>query len=126
MTRIQKDESREERITYEIIVDAYDEHEVAMGWYYYLNDNINYPFAAKWIRKVKKTGKIQEKEVKVLGMASEDECLRDMYVEVVDVGESEDNVHTVRLSDIEAIDPDEKNQQALGDWQYWIEQGYQF
>ncbi|CAD5931338.1 hypothetical protein PCC9214_01305 [Planktothrix tepida] len=126
MVSIEKDESREERITYEIIVDAYDEQEVAMGWYYYLNDNINFPFAGKWSRKVRKTGKIQEKEVKVLGMASEDECLSDMYVEVVDVGNNEDNVHTVRLSDIEAIDPDEKNQQALGDWQYWIEQGYHF
>ncbi|MBD2480546.1 MULTISPECIES: calcium-binding protein [Planktothrix] len=65
MASIEKDERREERITYAIIVDAYDEQEVAMGWYYYLNDNINFPLAAKSIRKVKKMEKIQEKEVNV-------------------------------------------------------------
>ena len=28
-----KDEIREERITVEVVVDAYDSQEVAMGWY---------------------------------------------------------------------------------------------
>jgi hypothetical protein len=31
-----KDEEREERITNEIIVDAYGPEELAMGWYYHL------------------------------------------------------------------------------------------
>jgi hypothetical protein len=30
-----RDEAREERISMEIVVDAYNEVERAMGWYYY-------------------------------------------------------------------------------------------
>jgi endonuclease I len=36
MTKIERDENREERIDMEVVVDAYDEEERAMGWYYYL------------------------------------------------------------------------------------------
>ena len=39
-------EEREERITMEIIVDAYGPEEQAMGWYYYLNDTVEFPFPA--------------------------------------------------------------------------------
>ena len=34
----------ENRIEMEIVVDAYDELERAMGWYYYLQDNLTMPF----------------------------------------------------------------------------------
>lgn len=37
----------ENRIEMEIVVDAYDESERAMGWYYYLQDNLNVPFKAE-------------------------------------------------------------------------------
>ncbi len=36
MTKLRQDKEREERITMEIIVDAYGPEEQAMGWYYYL------------------------------------------------------------------------------------------
>ena len=38
MAYVKKDGVREERINMEIVVDAYDEEERAMGWYYYLAD----------------------------------------------------------------------------------------
>ena len=41
---IQIDKTREHRIKMEIIVDCYDEAEQAMGWYYYLDDKLNFPF----------------------------------------------------------------------------------
>ena len=125
MANVELDKSREYRIDYEIIVDAYNDDEVAMGWYYYLNDNLNFPFLAKWKKKNRKTGKLEEIEIKVLGMESEDDCLEDMYVEVSFVGEDDDILDTVSLSDIEAIEPDEKTKQALEDWHYWIGRGNQ-
>ncbi len=39
-------EEREDRITMEIIVDAYGPEEQAMGWYFYLEDTIEFPFSA--------------------------------------------------------------------------------
>jgi Calcium binding len=33
MAKLERDEEREERITMDIVVDAYDAEEQAMGWY---------------------------------------------------------------------------------------------
>jgi hypothetical protein len=41
MSSVEYDESREKRIEMEIIVDAYNEEEQAMGWYYYLDGKLN-------------------------------------------------------------------------------------
>ena len=51
MTRLEKDETREERIHMEIVVDAYGPEEQAMGWYVYLDDNLQFPFLARCIVK---------------------------------------------------------------------------
>ncbi len=52
---IKKDETREERITTEVAVDAYDSGERARDWYYYLDDNITFPFTASCIAVNKRT-----------------------------------------------------------------------
>ena len=49
MAKSKRDPVREERIPEEIIVDAYGPEEQAMGWYYYLEDKIRFPFQAKCI-----------------------------------------------------------------------------
>src|SRR5215217_7954550 len=41
---IETDEVRERRITMEAVVDAYNEQERAVGWYYYLEGKLNFPF----------------------------------------------------------------------------------
>jgi Calcium binding len=41
-----RDEAREERITVEIIVDAYGPDEQAMGWYSYLDNQLQVPRCA--------------------------------------------------------------------------------
>jgi hypothetical protein len=76
-------------------------------------------------RKLKKTAVIAEKEVEVLSMASEEDCESNMYVEVAYIGESDDTF-TAKLSDIEAINPDPATEEALADWQYWIDMNYGF
>ena len=40
---IETDEVRERRITMEAVVDAYNEEERAIGWYYYLERNSTSP-----------------------------------------------------------------------------------
>ena len=42
-----RNEEREERIAMEIIVDAYDAEERAMGWYYYLEEWVSVGFTAR-------------------------------------------------------------------------------
>jgi hypothetical protein len=126
MASVERDETREHRIETEIIVDAEDKEDRAMGWYYYLDDMIEFPFMGKWKKKSRKTSTIEEKPVEVLGMAPEDDCLRDMYVDVAYIGAKEDDIHTAKLSDIEPIDVDEETQEAIADWLYWLGRGYKF
>jgi Calcium binding len=51
MASFAKDPVREERIIMEIIVDAYEPEEQVMGWYYYLQDTMNFPFTATCVAK---------------------------------------------------------------------------
>jgi Calcium binding len=47
MKRPSRVEEREQRITMEIVVDAYTPEEQAMGWYYSLEDRLHFPFVAR-------------------------------------------------------------------------------
>ena len=49
MPKRKKDLVREERIHNEAIVDAYGPEEQAVGWYYYLENRIQFPFTAQCI-----------------------------------------------------------------------------
>lgn len=47
MTQAPEQPDREHRIDFEIVVDAYDETERAMGWYCYLENTLQVPFTAQ-------------------------------------------------------------------------------
>lgn len=47
MKKPAKDRIREERIRNEVIVDAYGPQEQVMGWYYYLDGKMRFPFQAR-------------------------------------------------------------------------------
>jgi hypothetical protein len=122
MEQVEKDKEREHRIKYEAIVDCYDEGEMAMGWYYYLDDKITFPFKAKCDVK-KRTSPLKVGEiVNVIGMSPEDECEKGMFVEI----EWDDDALAVPLEQIKPIDVDDDTKEAIEDWHYWIARGYQF
>jgi hypothetical protein len=122
MSQIKKNKERERRIDMEIIVDAYDEVERAMGWYYYLQDGLKFPFKARCIQK-RPTSPLKIGDiVEVIGMGKENDCIYDMLVNI----QWHDDVLSVPLSQLEGIKPNKKNKQIMGDWQYWIKRGYQF
>ena len=47
MPKSRKDLVREERIRNEAIVDAHGPEEHSLGWYYYLENKIKFPFMAR-------------------------------------------------------------------------------
>ncbi|MEA5580957.1 calcium-binding protein [Nodularia harveyana UHCC-0300] len=126
MPNVERDENREHRIKTEIIADAEDKEDRAMGWYYYLDDNLNVPFMANLRQKSRKTSAVEEKKVEVLGMAPDDECLKDMYVEVVYPHGQDEDVFTAKLSDLVAINTDKETEDAIADWHYWLARDYKF
>ena len=122
MAKVKEDKEREKRIEMEIVVDAYNEVERAMGWYYYLEDGLNFPFNACCIEK-KATSPLKIGDVvEVIGMGKEDDCMHDMVVNI----KWNKNVLSVPLSQLEGIKLSKKNKQIMEDWQYWIQRGYQF
>ncbi|MBI2859008.1 MAG: calcium-binding protein [Chloroflexi bacterium] len=109
-----EDKVREERIANEAIVDAYGPEEQAMGWYYYLEDNISFPFTGKCIN-VRHTSPLKVgQEINVVKMAPEDDCMHEMFVEVRWSGTK----LAVPLSQIEPIAVDNDTREAIKDWHY--------
>jgi hypothetical protein len=122
MVKSKKDPIRENRISDEVIVDAYGPEEQAMGWYYYLENKIRFPFRAK-CTAAKATSPLRKGEtVEIRRLASEDVCSTDMFVLVRREGRN----LAIPLSQITAIDADEETTEAISDWHYWLAQGYTF
>ena len=115
------DQDRENRIASEATVDAYEDEEIAMGWYYYLQERLNFPFKAQW-----GSHKSSDRIVTVLEMSSEDDCLNEMYVEVLYQEGRLEDVFSARLSEIYPKDIDRLTKEAIADWHYWVNRGYQF
>jgi hypothetical protein len=119
MKRPKRDPAREDRIYNEAIVDARPE-EQAMSWYYYLEGKINFPFRARCVAPSAVSPLRKGETAEVLRMAVEDLCEHDMLVQIRWQGRK----ISIPLSQLKAVDPDSSTDQAIGDWHYWLAQGY--
>jgi len=115
-------EEREERISMEIIVDAYGPEEQAMGWYYYFKDTIEFPFSAVCCKKRSTSPLKIDEEVDVVNMADEGECEKEMFVNVR-WGGSQVSVPLSQLTPTNSAP--EETREAIQDWHYWVRRGYQ-
>jgi len=122
MDRVQKNETREHRISMEAIVDTYGPEEQAIGWYYYLEDKIQFPFQAHCIQTRRISPLKKGEQVKVISMTPEDDCVREMFVEI----EWQDCIFGVPLVQLQPLDVDEATEEAIADWHYWVGRGYEF
>ena len=115
-----RDPKREKRIHMEIIVDANGPEEQAVGWYYYLDDALRFPFTAICVKK-RSISPLQVKdEVEVTGMAPEEECAHEMFVMMP----WERAGLAVPLSQLKPIrETDGATRQAVADWHYWMATG---
>ena len=108
----------------EIVVDAYGEDERAMGWYYYLDDKLQFPFTATCIAKRAISPLRVGDEVEVIGMTGEDECSHEMFVSMR--WDRKEGL-AVPLSQLKpAGHTDERTREAIEDWHYWVRMGYEF
>lgn len=119
MKRPKRDPEREDRIHNEAIVDAGPD-EQAMSRYYYLEGKIRFPFRARCVAANAISPLRKGETVEVLRMAAEDACEHDMLVQI----RWEGRKMAVALSRLDAIEPDEPTREAIGDWRYWVSQGY--
>ena len=107
----------------EIIVDANGPEEQAMGWYYYLEDKLHFPFTAICNEKRAISPLLVKDEVDVFGMAPQEECEREMFVTM----RWERDGLAVPLSQLTPISATSAETiEAVEDWHYWVKMGYKF
>jgi len=123
MSREEKDSVREKRIDMEIVVDAYGPEEKAESWCHYLDDVMTFPFNAECIRINNRSPLSLGEQVEVLSMfLIEDYSNMEMYVEI----SWNDRQFGVPLWQLKPIGADEETAQAIADWHYWKNRGYEF
>lgn len=121
MPKAKNNSERENRIAMEIIVDAYSPEEQAMGWYYYLEGKLHFPFLATCIAERAVSPLRKGDEVEIVGMAPEEECQHEMFVET----RWERRTLAVPLTQLKPIaKADKDTREAIEDWHYWVDQGY--
>jgi len=120
MLEIERDEEREYRISMEAIVDAYGPEEQALGWFYYLEDKLCFPFSARCIGERIISPLCIDETVTVIGMADAYDCLTEMFVLIKWAGRS----LGVPLSQLQGVAVDSQTEEAIADWHYWVGRGY--
>ena len=119
-----KSQQREERITMEIVVDAYDSIERAMGWYSYLEDVMKFPFTATCHVQRATSPLKKGDEIEILALADAGTCEQEIFVMIRWDVKDQLAVPLAQLTP--ASDTDPATRQAIEDWHYWVEQGYEF
>ena len=122
MAKPKQSKQREQRIQQEIVVDAHNAEEQAMGWYYYLEEQLGFPFRAKCIAPRAISPLRKGQEVEVVGLAPAEECEREMFITVT----WEDRTLALPLAQLKTTQADKATRQAVEDWHYWVDQGYEF
>lgn len=122
MANIQRDEARERRIADDIVVDAYHEGEQALGWCYYLEERLAFPFKARCTSQRRISPLMPGEMIEATGIAPEDDCMHEIFIIV----RWRDRTLGVPLAQLEGVSVDDQTRQAIEDWHYWVARGYQF
>ena len=93
-----------------------------MGWYYYLEGKLSFPFTARCIA-IRSVSPLKKGEkVEVVAMAREEDCEAEMFVLVPFAGRRVG----VQLAQLTVVKADRNTREAVEDWHYWLARGYAF
>src|SRR5690606_28398682 len=110
-------EEIQHKIHNEIIVDCYDEIEISMGWYYFFEENLEFPFKAT-VPLRKKDGSTEMKVVKVVALASDEEGFisQDFDLEM----EHKEYLYKIEYSKLAHIKASAQTREAFKIWDFWV------
>jgi len=119
MARRPRDEDFERRLTWEIIRDAKPE-EQSIGWYYYLEEHLRFPFQARCIGERPASPLRVGDVVDVREMPADEVCEHEMFVNIA----WRERMLAVPLIQLAGVDVAKETAQAIQDWHTWVERGY--
>ena len=105
----------------EITVDANDDDEVYMGWYYFMSESLEFPFKAVATIK-KRNGTTEERTVEIVEDATDGDRFKCQayYVNV----DYEGVLMKLEIADLKPINASEETLKAMTVWKYWKDKGY--
>ncbi len=93
-----------------------------MGWYYYLEGKLRFPFTASCIkRRATSPFKIGE-SLTVTGLAPEDDCMSEIIV----ITEYHGRALGIPLAQLRPHKVHAATKEAIEDWHYWVAMGYRY
>ncbi len=93
-----------------------------MGWYYYLEGKLRFPFTATCIkRRATSPFKIGE-SLSVTGLAPEQDCMSEIIV----ITKYHGRALGVPLAQLRPRKVDAATKEAIEDWHYWVAMGYHY
>lgn len=104
-------------IHYEIIVDAYEDFEVYMGWAIYMEENLIFPFEAEYLVR-KASGANEWKKVGIIGIDTDSSDYNGGEYYLSALLEDVDMVIPVEIDDLKNIKADEHTLNTLQIWEY--------
>lgn len=106
-------------IDYEIIVDCYDDYEVNMGWYYFFEEALEFPFEAE-INIKTRSGKTNLTKVDVLGIATEDGDFNDIREISLEVSlKGSEIILDVGISKLKNLKGSRAVKEVFEIWDFW-------
>ena len=103
-------------IDYEILVDCYDATEMSMGWYYYWQENLKFPFKVMALF-INRDGSTEKNEVKITGLDSDEEKFLDMDFDLEE--ENSGYLYPIASSKLSNIKAPCQTMEVLKIWDFW-------
>lgn len=104
-------------VHYKIIVDAYEDFKVYMGWAIYMEENLSFPFEAEYlVRKAK--GESEWKKVGIIGIETDSSDFNGGNYYLSAVLEDVNMVIPVEVNDLKNIKADEHTLNTLQVWSH--------
>jgi Calcium binding len=105
------------KIDYEIVVDCYDDYEIAVGWITTMNEEIEFPFTATAQMK-KKDGSAESKTVQIVSLESDEDDFHgnDFYLNM----EYDEYILPIAYSQLTNIVASEQTLELFQCWNHWI------
>lgn len=118
-------EEKIHKIDYEIIPDCYDAYEVEMSWFYYFNDNLEFPFEAEIYLKNRK-GKKSLVKIDVLAMVKDGGDFNDETGVAFEVSpKKSDFVFDINIRKLKNAKGNSSVKEAFEIWQFWRSDDYE-
>ena len=106
------------KIDYEIIVDCYDEEEIKTGWFYFFNDEIEYPFEAEMEIKDRKGNK-KMTAIDVIGVESNDGGFGGSEIRFEVRPKGSEIIMEANISKLKNIKGNKTAKEAFEIWRFW-------